>query len=103
MAEISEDDPSKPFDRMVPIRVTGGSRMIGTTAEAARELLERWPEHGLGSKHLAARRACLRVLEGKAPAIRARQALEAAAREAQILGDGLLESLAKAVKQSGGK
>jgi hypothetical protein len=97
MASIEEE---KPFDRMVPIRIPGGARMIGTTAEAARELLERWPDEGMGRKHLAARKACLTVLQGLSEARKAREAFEAAAKESNILGEGLLDSLQKAVQRS---
>jgi len=98
MSEIA-DDPSKPFDRLVPLKLSRHSSMIGTTAEAAEALLYRWPEGKGGAKHLAARRACLRALKGEIQARKAREALEAAAREADILGETLLDALARHSKR----
>ena len=72
----------KPFDRPVPIRLKDGHfRSIESVQVAAQALLYKWPDDGAGKRHLAARRACLKVLEGLAEAKAAREAFEAAARE----------------------
>ncbi len=59
-------------------------RQVSTTAEAAHHLLYNWPIEG-GRKHLAARRACMAVLEGLKAAHVARTAFAEAADEADIL------------------
>jgi hypothetical protein len=80
----------KAFDRPVQI-ITGqhGSviRRIDTTMQAVDYLLHRWPRPG-GAKHLAARKACMAVLEGLKKSHVARKAFEAAADEADILVGG---------------
>ena len=76
------EDLDKPFNRPVPIRLRDGHfRSIESVQEAAQALLYKWPDDGAGKRHLAARRACLKVLEGLAEAVAAREAFEAAARE----------------------
>ena len=76
------------FDRPVRVEIGGPGkiRAVTSTREAAECLVYRWPSDG-GKKHLAARRACMQVLEGVKQAIVARRAFEAAAREADILLD----------------
>jgi hypothetical protein len=72
-----------------PVRVefgrTGQSVSV-TSAEKAAELLldERWPKIDT-RRHVAARKACLAVLEGIKEARHARKPFEDAAREADIL------------------
>jgi hypothetical protein len=74
------------FDR--PVRVALGGpgkiRIVSSTREAAECLLLRWPFEG-GRKHLAARKACMDVLQGVKQVRAARQAFQAAAKEADIL------------------
>ena len=74
------------FDQSVPVAIdpSGGTTIIVTnTRQAAELLLSRWPVDG-GAKHLAARKACLAVLEGIKKGRDARKAFEAAAIEANI-------------------
>lgn len=75
------------FDEPVKI-LTGKTssviRHVSTTAEAAQHLLYKWPIQG-GRKHLAARKACMAVLEGLKAAHVARKAFAEAAQEADIL------------------
>ncbi|MGQ2906725.1 MAG: DUF982 domain-containing protein [Aliihoeflea sp.] len=56
-----------------------------STVQAADILLNRWPGDRGARKHLAARKACIAVLEGIKEARAARLAFEAAAKEADIL------------------
>lgn len=75
------------FDQ--PVRVALGpsgnvTYTVDRVAQAADILLNRWPTEA-GKKHLAARRACLAVLEGLKDAQVARKAFVAAAEEADIL------------------
>ena len=56
-----------------------------STLQAADILLHRWPGDPGARKHLAARKACIAVLEGIKEARAARLAFEAAAKEADIL------------------
>lgn len=75
------------FDRPVSVvidRRGNITRSISSTTEAAEVLLNEWPTEP-GKKHLAARNACLKVLEGLAESRQARAAFEAAAREANVL------------------
>lgn len=82
--------PSDRFDRTVPVQVTPNRiRMVGSAKEAAETLLYRWPGTIDTRKHLAARKACLAVLEGVGEARKARAAFEAAAKEAGIFADGV--------------
>lgn len=75
-------DLNKPFDRPVPIRLKDGHfRSIESVQDAAQALLYKWPDDGAGRGHLAARKACLKVLEGVVEARAAREAFEAAAKE----------------------
>lgn len=72
-----------------PVRVefgrVGQTRSVSSAREAAELLLDqRWPQPD-GRKHLAARQACMAVLEGLKEARHARKAFEAAAEEADIL------------------
>jgi hypothetical protein len=80
----------KSFDE--PVRILTGraksvARQVRSTAEAANYLLHDWPVEG-GRKHLAARKACLQVLEGLKASHVARKAFAVAAEEAEILVDG---------------
>ncbi|CAN7155225.1 DUF982 domain-containing protein [Rhizobium sp. LjRoot254] len=61
----------------------GGYRTVGSTEDAARCLLELWPRDS-GKAFMAAQRACLAALEGKATAAKARSAFIKAAEEADI-------------------
>ncbi|MHB2265020.1 DUF982 domain-containing protein [Aliihoeflea sp. PC F10.4] len=81
-------DEEKPFDQ--PVRVFadakgGVAKILTTTAQAAQFLLDDWPANNDTRKHLAARKACIAVLEGIKDARAARKAFEAAADEANIL------------------
>jgi ElaB/YqjD/DUF883 family membrane-anchored ribosome-binding protein len=72
-----------------PVRVAlGRSRntvyTVERVAQAADILLNRWPTKA-GTKHVAARKACLGVLEGLKEARHAREAFVEAAKEADIL------------------
>lgn len=62
----------------------GKMRLIASTADAGEFLLLRWPKEP-GPAHLAAREACLAVLDGEQPPGFAREAFVAAAVEADIL------------------
>lgn len=78
------------FDEPVKIltgRASSVVRQVSTTAEAAQHLLYNWPIQG-GRKHLAARKACVAVLEGLKAAHVARKAFAEAADEADILVGG---------------
>jgi len=80
----------KHFDQPVQIltgKARSVTRQVRSTAEAAKYLLYHWPIGG-GRKHLAARKACLDVLEGLKAANVARKAFVAAADEADILVGG---------------
>lgn len=75
------------FDEPVQIltgKARSVTRQVRSTAEAAKYLLYDWPVEG-GRKHLAARKACLAVLEGLKAAQVARKAFAEAADEADIL------------------
>lgn len=61
----------------------GGYRTVSSTEDAARCLLELWPRDS-GKAFIAAQRACLAALEGKATADKARSAFIKAAGEANI-------------------
>ncbi len=78
-------DP-KRWDKAVEIELgrTGQIRRVTSTQEAAEILLTKWPIKG-GRMHLAARLACLDVLEGVQPPEYAREAFIAAADEAGFL------------------
>lgn len=76
------------FDK--PVRVIIEERgniadNVTSAAQAAEILLHRWPGDPGARKHLAARKACIAVLEGLKDARAARLAFEAAAAEANIL------------------
>jgi hypothetical protein len=75
-----------PFPAVSILLADRGARIrnVTSTREAAELLLTRWPVDG-GQKHLAARKACLAVLQGQREAIEARKAFAAAAEEAGIL------------------
>lgn len=80
---------NKPFDKPVYIAFgkTGQHRNVTSVREAAEVLLDdKWPAEA-GKRHLAARKACLAVLEGLKEARAARKAFEDAASEANILRD----------------
>ncbi len=76
----------KRFDRPVRVEMGGPGkiRTVTTTREAAECLLYSWPTDG-GRRHLAARKACMAVLDGLKEARSARLAFENAAEEADIL------------------
>lgn len=65
----------------------GKHRVIASTEEAARFLLEQWPVQP-EPRHLLARVACIAVLGGEMPPDHARDAFVAAAEEAGILVKG---------------
>ena len=71
-----------------PVRVALGGpgkiRVVTSTREAAECLLLRWPSES-GRKHLAARKACMDVLQGLKKAGVAQRAFRDAAAEADIL------------------
>ena len=76
------------FDRPVRVFVEKRGNIADTvtsTVQAAEILLNRWPGDPGARKHLAARKACIAVLEGIKEARAARLAFEAAAKEADIL------------------
>lgn len=93
------EDHERAFDRPVHIKLGRHATAIGTAYDAGKTLLERWPVGKAGPKHEAARRACWRALKGEIVAKRAREAFEAAAKESDILGEGLLEAQARAAKR----
>lgn len=85
------------FDR--PVKILTGRhatvvRQVTSTAEAADYLLHKWPVSG-GNKHLAARKACMAVLQGLKASHVARKAFAEAADEADILLSSPAEVLAK--------
>lgn len=59
-------------------------RVVTSTHEAAECLLYRWPEDLRGPAHLAARYACIAVLEGAKQPDHARKAFIKAAEESGI-------------------
>lgn len=75
------------FDQAVTVETAKlGKHLVVTDVRRAAEILiDEWPAAKPGSKHLAARKACLAVLEGHRKAIFARRAFEAAAAEVDIL------------------
>ncbi|MBL0935497.1 MAG: DUF982 domain-containing protein [Rhizobiaceae bacterium] len=80
------------FDQ--PVRVFVEKRgniadTVTTTVQAADILLHRWPGDPGARRHLAARKACIAVLEGIKDARAARLAFEAAAKEADILAPAI--------------
>jgi hypothetical protein len=80
---------NKPFDKPVHIVFgkPGQHRNVTSVREAAEVLLDdNWPTEA-GRRHLAARKACLAVLQGLKEAREARKAFEDAAWEADILRD----------------
>ena len=77
----------KFFDAPVHVKLASGKeRIVVSTSDAAACLLYKWPEKR-GNKHLAARKACMAVLEGLKEARAARKAFEAAAKESECLVD----------------
>lgn len=75
------------FDKSVPVvlQESGGTiDHVSSAAQAADVLLNHWPRKG-GSRHLAARKACVDVLGGLKASMTARKAFTEAAREAHIL------------------
>ena len=75
------------FDQPVVVETAklGRHLVISDVVRAAEMLINDWPSAKAGSRHLAARKACLAVLEGQRKAISARRAFQAAAEEADIL------------------
>ena len=81
------DPLDKKFKSPVYILGTGGYLAgVNTVAQAADLLLNRWPGSQSRKAHYAAREACLRTLQGLDDASKARAALEAAAKDAGVLG-----------------
>ncbi|MDI6028763.1 DUF982 domain-containing protein [Corticibacterium sp. UT-5YL-CI-8] len=74
------------FDEPVSVMPEGPSRVrvVSSAREAAECLLFRWPSTG-GKSHLAARKACLAVLEGQKKSIIARRAFAKAAEDEGVL------------------
>jgi hypothetical protein len=76
---------SNRFETPVTVRAaaTGTSQFLNTANEAS-DFLMKWPGKK-GPKHRAALQACHDVISGSKPAMNARRAVVAAAREADIL------------------
>ena len=78
--------PNKAFD--VPVAVdgiqTGNPRIVADTLDAAEILLRRWPRERREETYVAAVRACLDAMEGRADGRRARHAFVGAAKSASI-------------------
>lgn len=75
------------FDRPVGVAVDPRGNVtehVTRTERAAEILLYEWPGDPGAKKHLAARKACIAVLEGLKEARAARLAFEAAAKEADV-------------------
>ncbi|MBD0416127.1 DUF982 domain-containing protein [Oryzicola mucosus] len=74
------------FDDPVSVMIEGPGkvRMVSSAREAAECLLFRWPSSGCKS-HLAARKACMAVLEGQKKSIVARRAFAKAAEDEGVL------------------
>ncbi|WP_187829424.1 DUF982 domain-containing protein [Labrys sp. KNU-23] len=73
---------SKPWSHPVKFETSVGQfRIIMTTEDAARYLLNGWPIDD-GEKLIAARRACLDALEDEVPAAQTRKAFIEACEEA---------------------
>lgn len=80
------DPADKKFEHPVFVRLESGElEIVSTVGKAAETLLYKWPGKDMSRKHLAARKACLRALEGLAEAKLAREAFTAAAEEAGAL------------------
>jgi hypothetical protein len=63
-------------------------RIVSNVGEAARMLVEEWPDDFQASdKHVAAKKACLAALQGKGDIRAAREAFIEAAREAGLLDE----------------
>jgi hypothetical protein len=78
--------PNEHFDKSVAVSDQAGrSRIVSDTMQAAEVLLRRWPPDRRGVHYVAAVKACLDSLEGRAAAIAARRAFARAARSAGIL------------------
>lgn len=80
------------FDQPVRVFVEKRGNVADTvtsTLQAADILLHRWPGDPGARKHLAARKACIAVLEGIKEARAARLAFEAAAKDADILAPSI--------------
>lgn len=79
--------------KAIPIKTRSGKvEVVVTVPQAAETLLERWPDHPDTAKQRAARSAVLKALESMhrrmhdhRKALKAADALEAAAKEAGIL------------------
>lgn len=80
------DPLDKQFDAPLFVRRKDGHlAVVKTVAQAADVLLNAWPKSQSRKAHRAAREACLRALEGRHDAARAREAVEAAAKDAGAL------------------
>ena len=80
------DPLDKEFDSPVFVRRKDGYlEVVTTAAKAADLLLNKWPGSQSRKVHRAAREACLRALQGLDDARKAREALEAAAKDAGAL------------------
>ena len=84
---MADDFEDRQFDEAVKV-LSGPDgfavKHIASNNQAARMLLFEWPTRG-GKKHLAARRACMEVMQGLKSAAAARKAFAEAAKEADIL------------------
>lgn len=76
-----------PFDQAVKVHGgrAGQVQHIGSARRAAEWLLNEWPTEIDTAKARAARKACLKTLEGQCKAAVARKAFREAAEEAGIL------------------
>jgi len=71
----------------VPVWISASNcRIVSDVGEAARMLVEDWPDDFQASEtHVAAKKACLAALQGKGDIRAAREAFIEAAREAGLL------------------
>jgi hypothetical protein len=82
------------FDKPITVWIGNGKRcVISRVQGAARCLLDDWPKERRGKgKHLAAMKACYAFLEGRTTTEDVRDAMIAAAQEADILVSDLVRS-----------
>jgi hypothetical protein len=76
---------SPPVSVWVDKRARGGIRVVSSLFVAVEVLHHDWPAHHRGRKWKTAARACVAAYEGKGSVNAARQALVAAAEEANVL------------------
>jgi len=80
------DPLDKKFDNPLFVRRKDGHlAIVNSVAQAADVLLNGWPGSQSRKAHVAAREACLRALQGLEDARKAREAVEAAAKDAGAL------------------